>query len=850
VKRAAKDWETSGRNSIWLIHRGTRLTDAKSLSERADLWAKFDALDQVYLVSCEKSERDVLAKDERIRKEREEARLNELRNAEELAAANRRAVIRTRAGLVAALFLMATAGLIAWYANAEKQNAQLRQSELLTRIAREKATAFDNVKAASLSLQALAILGNGFKAQRQEIGAVLYDALLNNRELADIVGQREPISDAAFNPTGTLIASVAADSIWIWDASSGKLVKRIMQPNRASPNTFRSVNFTRDGERLLAIEVGGAAILDIRSGKSIARFDADLAWFNYDGSYLVTSTGEETYVIDPETNEQLLRLSPIHSRVIVGEFSQDGKSFALSDEDGFFSVWNIAEKRLVMRAQLGKVATLIAFSENGDRVAVASNDGWYQVININGGWTANGNAITNGLPTDAISIVFEPQAESVVITSRTAGQILWDYQNNTTRIITRSPTALLYSSVSPDGKSMVSTYNDGNARIFSIASGEQQAVLAGHSGPVTYACFSADGKRVLTASADKTIRIWDNSERKPGDLIANVGEPLVGASISVNHNLLALLGKSGVVNVLSIAPPHTLVRVPGTFASLAFDDTDEARLALGTSDGRVEVFEFTTGGVTATFKADSAQINSVAFGSKSHLIITGSDSGVVALWRLANGTWSLDEPIAKQDFAIRTTVIGPSGENLVFTTYGDVIAAVDLALHTTWMSKSNIQTNATAVSSTDQTAFVSNTGVFQICDTLTSDSCTVIDGNLDLQAISFDQSDVRMLTVTRDGMTRIWAGPDFLNNYEPGTNVSRGIKNVFWAGFSSEPASLTIVCKDGLVFGVHQFFTFDDLVKYAKEVLPRTIEFDNQAGEVGHNMEGRGDLLIRRRGTH
>jgi len=33
--------------------------------------------------------------------------------------------------------------------------------------------------------------------------------------------------------------------------------------------------------------------------------------------------------------------------------------------------------------------------------------------------------------------------------------------------------------------------------------------LNGHSKPVNSAAFSADGKRVVTASADKTARIWD-----------------------------------------------------------------------------------------------------------------------------------------------------------------------------------------------------------------------------------------------------------------------------------------------------------------------------------------------------
>jgi WD40 repeat protein len=34
-------------------------------------------------------------------------------------------------------------------------------------------------------------------------------------------------------------------------------------------------------------------------------------------------------------------------------------------------------------------------------------------------------------------------------------------------------------------------------------------VLGGHDGPVYSAAFSRDGSRIVTASADKTARIWD-----------------------------------------------------------------------------------------------------------------------------------------------------------------------------------------------------------------------------------------------------------------------------------------------------------------------------------------------------
>jgi hypothetical protein len=56
---------------------------------------------------------------------------------------------------------------------------------------------------------------------------------------------------------------------------------------------------------------------------------------------------------------------------------------------------------------------------------------------------------------------------------------------------------------------VVTASGDKTARIWDAESGKEIAVLKGHTGSVWSAAFSGDGKRVVTASADRTARIWD-----------------------------------------------------------------------------------------------------------------------------------------------------------------------------------------------------------------------------------------------------------------------------------------------------------------------------------------------------
>jgi WD40 repeat protein len=62
---------------------------------------------------------------------------------------------------------------------------------------------------------------------------------------------------------------------------------------------------------------------------------------------------------------------------------------------------------------------------------------------------------------------------------------------------------------SPDGKRIVTASADNTARIWDVATGNTIAVLKGHSGSVLSAAFSPDADKIVTASADKTARVWN-----------------------------------------------------------------------------------------------------------------------------------------------------------------------------------------------------------------------------------------------------------------------------------------------------------------------------------------------------
>jgi WD40 repeat protein len=63
--------------------------------------------------------------------------------------------------------------------------------------------------------------------------------------------------------------------------------------------------------------------------------------------------------------------------------------------------------------------------------------------------------------------------------------------------------------VAPDGSWLAIGGDDGTVRIWDQATGEERAVLTGHSGAVRTVAVAPDGSWLATGGADGTVRIWD-----------------------------------------------------------------------------------------------------------------------------------------------------------------------------------------------------------------------------------------------------------------------------------------------------------------------------------------------------
>src|SRR5207247_83960 len=77
--------------------------------------------------------------------------------------------------------------------------------------------------------------------------------------------------------------------------------------------------------------------------------------------------------------------------------------------------------------------------------------------------------------------------------------------------------AVVEAAFSPDGKHVVTASVDRTARVWNADGTGEPLILRGSDSPVYSAAFSPDGKRIVTASGDAVVRVWPDIDLLPPD---------------------------------------------------------------------------------------------------------------------------------------------------------------------------------------------------------------------------------------------------------------------------------------------------------------------------------------------
>jgi len=367
-----------------------------------------------------------------------------------------------------------------------------------------------------------------------------------------LAGHTDAVWSACFSPDGTLVVSGSADhTVRIWNAQS-QGHEQIGESFDGHPHV-RKVTFLANEKQVVSASSSIILLWDAVTHVQIAE---PLYYRGYafaispDGNCIAVCTEDDTCleIRDIQTGVQVgQRLSGHNGRLLSVVFSPDGQRIVTSARDKpAYRVWDANTGAPIDVINGPHFTAHISFFPDGRHI-MARKAG-YQIQPRTEFWDLKTHSqirqdLSSKINNFAIFSSLSPDGNQLASISKNLHSIriqsLEAPVDNSTSTGAFEMKSALYS---PDGKSIITACSDKSIRTWDAQTYSQTGnTLRGHRNPVDGAVFSPDGNLIVSVSADKTVRVWsaETGTQICGPLIGHMEDVSLAVAFSPDGTCFA-----------------------------------------------------------------------------------------------------------------------------------------------------------------------------------------------------------------------------------------------------------------------------------------------------------------------
>jgi WD40 repeat protein len=227
---------------------------------------------------------------------------------------------------------------------------------------------------------------------------------------------------------------------------------------------------------------------------------------------------------------------------------------------------------------------------------------------------------------------------------------------------------------SPNGKLVLTASEDRTARVFEVSTGKELQVLSGHTSIVKSAVFSPDGKLVLT-SGDSTARVFEVATGKQLQVLNGHISKVYSAVFSPDGKLVLTASEDRTARVFEVANGKELQVLSGHTRGVnsAVFSLDGKLALTASSDKTARVFEVANGKELQVLSGHKRGVNSAVFSSDGKMVLTASGDSTARVFDVSTGMEL--RVLSGHTSLLRTAIFSPDGKS-VLTASSDKTARV------------------------------------------------------------------------------------------------------------------------------------------------------------------------------
>jgi WD40 repeat protein/transcriptional regulator with XRE-family HTH domain len=230
-------------------------------------------------------------------------------------------------------------------------------------------------------------------------------------------------------------------------------------------------------------------------------------------------------------------------------------------------------------------------------------------------------------------------------------------------VFSKTFSSLLSISISPNNQLMAAGDTNGSIFVWRLQDSEFYKCLDFHKGWVRSLKFSEDSDLLVSGSEDRRICIWNIHSGDILKILEGHEDKIYAIDINPQGSLIGSASVDETVRIWDIATGSCIKTVhAGQAYSIDFGNDI---FAIGSTNGRVYIYDAKTYESLKMLSALAGKILSVKISKKAKIILAGDSTGNIKAWNINNGKLMLN--IQAHSEPIRSIVISPDENTFIST---------------------------------------------------------------------------------------------------------------------------------------------------------------------------------------